>query len=83
MDRENPTQTEYGTYPQASRRFNIGVRRLRAKGRDGCFPVYGGAGSWPLLKFSEVERWLRSTRVAPTDHATKRVDEILKREGSS
>lgn len=53
----------YGTIPDASRLFGIGLKRLRQRAAEGCFPVYTADTTWPRVKFSEVENWLRSTRV--------------------
>jgi hypothetical protein len=77
----NRIQPEYGTLPQAARRFSIGLKRLRQCAVEGRFPVYTGETAWPRVKFSEVEAWLRSTRISVSDHARSRVDEILEREG--
>lgn len=61
--RNDPHRPEFGTLPEASKRFGIGLKRLRARARDGCFPVYTGDTAWFRVKFAEVEAWLRSTRV--------------------
>jgi hypothetical protein len=53
----------YGTLPEASRRFGIGLKKLRLRGAEGCFPVYMGGTTWPRVKFTEVEAWIRSTIV--------------------
>lgn len=53
----------YGTIPEASRIFGIGLKRLRQCAAEGCFPVYMAGASWPRVKLSEVEEWLQSTRV--------------------
>lgn len=77
----SPVQRTYGTLPEASRRFGIGLKKLRQRATEGCFPLYTGGTSWPRVKFAEVEAWLRSTRVPVTQHARQRVEEILAREG--
>ena len=76
----DPAQRIYGTLPEASRRYGIGLKKLRQRAAEGAFPVYSGETAWPRVKFAEVEEWLRSTRVPITNHATRRVEEILDRE---
>ena len=80
MNAKEPIKAEFGTLPQAARLFGIGVRRLRRKADEGAFPLYSAGSAWPRVKFTEVESWLRSTRIPVTDHAAQRVDEILERE---
>ena len=58
-----PVERDYGTLPEASRRFGIGPKTLRQRAAEGAFPVYSGETAWPRVKFAEVEEWLRSTRV--------------------
>ena len=70
----------YVTIPQVSRLLGISMKRLRSAARDGAFPVYDVGTSWPRVRVSEVQRWIESTRVPVTDHAAKRVDEVLERE---
>jgi hypothetical protein len=83
----NPTRDHdrdtcaWGTIPQAARRFGIGVKQLRKRAAEGAFPIYTGGTAWPRVKFTEVEAWLRSTRVPVTRHALRRVEEVLAREG--
>jgi excisionase family DNA binding protein len=83
MPRPNPDRDTctWGTLPEAARRFGIGVKTLRRRAAAGEFPVYSGGTAWPRVKFSEVEQWLRSTRVPVTRHASQRVAEVLAREG--
>ena len=76
----DPVQRTYGTLPEASRRFGIGLKKLRQRAAEGAFPIYSGETAWPRIKFAEVEEWLRSTRVPITQHARSRVDEVLERE---
>ena len=76
----DPVQRTYGTLPEASRRFGIGLKKLRQRAAKGAFPVYSGETAWPRVKFAEVEEWLRSTRVPVTTHARTRVNEVLDRE---
>ena len=76
----DPVQRTYGTLPEASRRFGIGLKKLRQRAAKGAFPVYSGETAWPRVKFAEVEEWLRSTRVPVTTHAVVRVEEVLSRE---
>ncbi len=83
MAKTDSIQVEYGTINQAARRFGTGAKRLRTLAAAGAFPMYDLGTAWPRVKFSEVETWLRSTRVPATDHAAKRVDEILEREGAA
>lgn len=59
------------------------MRWWRRKGAEGRFPVYLGDRSRPLIKFSEAEDWLHSTRVPVTDHAARRVEEVLDREAEA
>ena len=73
-------QPEYGTLPQAARRFGIGLKRLRLRAAEGCFPIYTAESTWPRVKFAEVEDWIRSTRVPVTNHARARVEERLAHE---
>ena len=83
MERTTPNATvqrTYGTLPEASRRFGIGLKKLRQRAAEGCFPLYTGDTSWPRVNFAEVEGWLRSTRVPVTSHARSRVEEVLARE---
>ncbi len=75
-----PVQRTYGTLPEASRRFGIGLKKLRQLAAKGAFPVYSGETAWLRVKLSEVEAWLRSTRVPITQHACQRVEEVLARE---
>ena len=70
----------YGTLPAAARRFGLGVKSLRRRAAEGCFPTYSGATAWPRVKFAEVEAWLRGTRVPVTTHAEVRVREVISRE---
>ena len=80
---QNPyTTVTYATIPEVSRLLGISPRRLRLALKAGAFPVYDVGTSWPRVKVSEVERWIESTRVAVTDHAAKRVDEVLEREAA-
>ena len=74
---------EYGTLPEAARRFSIGLKKLRRRGAEGCFPVYTGETTWPRVKFSEVEAWLRSTRIPVSNHARARVEERLQHEAQA
>jgi hypothetical protein len=60
---ERLPERAYGTLPEASRLFGIGLKKLRLRVAEGCFPIYMGGTSWPRVKFTEVEEWLRSTRV--------------------
>lgn len=76
------SEAVYGTVPEAAHRFGLGVKRMRRLAREGAFPVYGADSAWPRVKFSEVEGWLRSTRVARTSHAEARVAEVIRQEGS-
>ena len=76
----NRDERTYGTLPEASRRFGIGLKTLRRRAAAGAFPTYSGETAWPRVKFSEVEQWLRSTRVPITVHASRRVEEIIARE---
>ncbi len=75
-----PVQRTYGTLPEASRRFGIGLKKLRRHAAKGAFPVYSGETAWLRVKFSEVEAWLRSTRVPVTQHACQLVEEVIARE---
>ena len=80
---QNPNTTpEFVTIPQVSRLLGISPRRLRLALKDGAFPTYDVGTTWPRVKVCEVQRWIESTRVAPTDHAAARVDEVLEREAS-
>jgi hypothetical protein len=76
----DPVQRTYGTLPEASRRFGIGLKKLRQRAAENAFPVYSGETAWLRVKFSEVEAWLRSTRVPITQHACQRVEEVIARE---
>jgi hypothetical protein len=83
MDRNtsnSSVQRTYGTLPEASRRFGIGLKKLRQRATEGCFPVYTGDTFWPRVNFAEVEAWLRSTRVPVIEHACQRVEETLTRD---
>ena len=81
LRRSRSSAPEYGTLPAAARRFGLGVKMLRRRAAEGCFPTYSGDTAWPRVKFAEVEAWLRSTRVAATTHAEARVREVIAREG--
>lgn len=80
MAPKGPDQPEYITIPEASRRLGIGLRSLRRRAREECFAVYSADSAWPRVKLSEVEGWLRSTRVRVSNHVRARTDEILERE---
>ena len=72
----------YVTIPRVSQLLGVSTRRLRLAIKAGAFPVYTMGTTWPRVRVSEVQRWIESTRVAPTDHAAKRVDEVISREAS-
>jgi len=73
-------QQLFGTIRQAARRFGLGEKLLRRIVKAGAIPLYSAACNRPRVAFSEVERWLRSTRMPVTPHAQARVAEILERE---
>ena len=83
MGTKKPIEAEYVTFPQVARRLGRSARWWRRKGAEGCFPAYSGDGSRPLVKLSEAEGWLRSTRVPISNHARARVEEILDREAAA
>lgn len=68
------------TLPAAHRRYGIGLRTLRREASRGSFPTYSVGTSWPRVLRTDLERWIRSTRVTATSHATARVEEVLARE---
>ena len=79
----NPSATPvYVTIPRASRLLGISAKRLRVAVKDGAFPVYDMGTAWPRVRVSQVQRWVESTRVPLTDHAARRVDEVLEREAA-
>lgn len=59
--RRQPDPT-YGTIPDAAKRLGIGRRQLVRAIDAGDVAAYQ-VGGWRRVKFSEVEAWLRSTRV--------------------
>jgi len=61
--------TEYETLPQVARRLGIGIKTLRRAAKEGAIPVYYAGTSWPRVKFTEAEAWLRSTRAKPRARA--------------
>ena len=75
-----PKHPLYGSIPEAARRFGIGEKLLRRRVAEGEIPAYAGGTARLRVKFSEVEAWLRSTRVRPTSHAYTRVAEIERTE---
>ena len=74
------TRAVFGTLPEAARRYGIGLRTLRRAARVGAFPLYSAETTWPRVCFSEVEAWVRSTRIVPTAAVEARVAEVLDRE---
>ena len=74
---------EYGTVREACRVHGLGERPLRGAIARGEVPIYRPPRSWPLVRFADVERWLRSNVVRPTPHAEARVREILEREDAA
>ena len=80
MARNGKLEPEWGTIPQAARRFGLGVKMVRRMAREGAFPVYLERSGWPRVKYTEVEIWLRSTRLRPTSHARARLAEVLEQE---
>jgi excisionase family DNA binding protein len=69
-----------GTIREAAKRFGLGEKLLRMHVRRGEIPSYTAGCKWSRVLFSDVERWLKSTRVPVTKHAEERVAE-LEREG--
>ena len=76
----NVPPPEFLTLPQAARHFGLGLKLLRAAAKRGEFPLYDAQTHRRRAHRDEIERWLRSTRVRPTDHARARVDEVRNRE---
>lgn len=70
------TTPRYGTVPQAARRYGLGLRLLRRLVREGTIPAYSAGTQRPRVCYSEVEAWLRSTRLQTTDHARARIAEL-------
>src|SRR5258706_11329625 len=69
-----------GSIARAAARFGLGARVLRAAIKRGDVPAYSAGTKRLRVFFADVERWLRSTRVDPTEHARRRVEEVLERE---
>ncbi len=77
LNRAGARCPRFGTFRQVADQVGLGVKMLRRAAREGCFPVYSGTTAWGRLSFSEVERWLRTTRSPITSHANQRLEEVL------
>ena len=78
---ERPTHSEFPTIPEACRRSGIGRSPLARAIKDQAIPVFQ-IGGWKRVRWSDVVRWIEAQRVPVTDHAARRVAEVLEREGS-
>jgi len=67
----------YMTIPRLSAHLGVPIRRLRNLIRNGTLPAYSFGSAWWRCRVDEAERALRETRVRPTDHAARRVQEML------
>lgn len=75
---------EYLTFPRTKREYGLGIRTLRRLAfTERAFPVYTFGTTWPRIKRSEFEAWIRSTRIPATDHASARVAEVIAREAAT
>lgn len=80
MPGEAANLPEYATLPRAAEHFGIGLKTLRRLVAAGDVPSYSAGTSWPRVKPSEVEAFIRSTRVRVSDHSRARVEERLAHE---
>jgi len=67
---DGTVRPEYGTLPQAARRFGIGIKRIRKHAALGDFPIYKVGQTWPRVKFSDIEHWIQSTVIPPDEIAS-------------
>ncbi len=77
-----PEKKVHGTLPKIARANDVSVRTIRKWAAEGRFPTYKPDGARRLARYADVEAYIRSQRVAVTDHAARRVDEVLEREAS-
>lgn len=71
---------DHDTIRGAAKRVGIGERVLREAVRRGDVPLYRAPGAWPRVAVAEVVAWLRAHRAPVTDHAERRLAEVLERE---
>jgi len=71
------------TLPALAREYGINVKTIRREAKRGSFPVYLAGTSWPRVWRRDFERWIRSTRAPVSQHAARRLAEVLERERSS
>jgi len=71
---------EYVTLPAASRSTGVPVKRIRRAVQRGGVPAFDLDSAWPRVRLRDVIAWIESTRVRPTEHARRRVEEVLERE---
>lgn len=70
MSCTNLPENELYTIPEWSRRKGICHRLIRRAVREGGLPAYSAGSAWPRIYRSDIERWLRSTRIPPSSTTT-------------
>ena len=68
---------EFLALSRAAKELHVGYKRLRAAVQDGELPGYRLGERNIRVLWGDVVRWLRTQRVASSDHARERVAEIL------
>ena len=71
------------TLPALAREYGMSVKRIRREAKLGSFPVYSVGTCRRHARRDEFTRWIQSTRVPVSQHAVRRVEEVLERERSS
>jgi hypothetical protein len=85
MGKAQKTQNEstrYLTIPAAAKLLGLSPHLLREQAKREAVPTYSVGSSWPRVRITDIEDWVRSTRVRATSHARARVAEIFEREAS-
>jgi len=66
------------TIPTLAEFFDLNPKVLRRAAHSGALRVFDLGTGWRRSTRAEVRRWIRSTQVAPTDHARQRLEEVLR-----
>jgi len=83
VPRDAAKDRELLTLPEVARETKIAIKRLRAAAKFGDLTTYTIGTAWPRTTWADVDAWIRSTRVRPTDHSRARVEEVLAAEQQS
>ncbi len=80
--KDDQDPNELLTIPALAREYGIGEKTIRREAKRGSFPGYLVGTCWPRVRRRDFERWIGSTRAPVSQHAVRRLEEVLERERS-